>query len=151
MDCALPGFSGHGILQARILVWAAISFSKGSSQLRDWTQVTCTAGRFFIIWATKEATRVCVCVCVWVWVWVCGCVGVWGCVCVCIIICASDTLLEVQNLGLNKDLQNEKIYRLGSIKYPLHGSCAFNSCLRFHDELWPSLSEGCFFVTYNSY
>ena len=84
MDCALPGFSGHGILQARILVWAAISFSKGSSQLRDWTQVTCTAGRFFIIWATKEATRVCVCVCVCGCG--CGCVGVWVCggVCVCV-------------------------------------------------------------------
>ena len=47
MDCSLPGFSVHGISQARILEWAAISFSRGSSQLRDQTQVCCTAGRLF--------------------------------------------------------------------------------------------------------
>ena len=39
MDCGLPGSSVHGILQARILKWAAISFSKGSSQPRDQTRV----------------------------------------------------------------------------------------------------------------
>ena len=37
----------HGILQARILVWVAIPFSRGSSQPRDGTQVSCIAGRFF--------------------------------------------------------------------------------------------------------
>ena len=37
MDCSLPGFSVHGILQARILEWAANLFSRGSSQPRDWT------------------------------------------------------------------------------------------------------------------
>ena len=35
MDCSLPGSAAHGIFQARILEWAAISFSRGSSQLRD--------------------------------------------------------------------------------------------------------------------
>ena len=35
MDCSLPGSSVHGILQARILEWVAIPFSRGSSQLRD--------------------------------------------------------------------------------------------------------------------
>ena len=35
MDCGLPGSSVHGIFQARILEWVAISFSRGSSQLRD--------------------------------------------------------------------------------------------------------------------
>ena len=35
MDCSLPGSSVHGILQTRILEWVAISFSRGSSQLRD--------------------------------------------------------------------------------------------------------------------
>ena len=35
MDCSLPGFSVHGILQAKILEWVAIFFSRGSSQLRD--------------------------------------------------------------------------------------------------------------------
>ena len=40
MDCSLPGSSVHGILQARILEWVAISFSRGSSQPRDWTLVS---------------------------------------------------------------------------------------------------------------
>ena len=43
MDCSLPGSSIHGIFQARILEWFAISFSRGSSWPRDWTQVSCTA------------------------------------------------------------------------------------------------------------
>ena len=47
MDCSLPGFSVHGILQARILEWAAISFSRGSSRPRDWTWVSHNAGRCF--------------------------------------------------------------------------------------------------------
>ena len=47
MDCSLPGSSVHGILQARIQEWVAIPFSRGSSQPRDWTWVTCIAGRFF--------------------------------------------------------------------------------------------------------
>ena len=45
MDCSLPGSSVHGILQARIPEWVAISFSRGSSQFRDQTQVSCIAGR----------------------------------------------------------------------------------------------------------
>ena len=45
----------HGILQARIMEWVAIPFSRGSSQTRDWTQVSCIAGRLFAIWATREA------------------------------------------------------------------------------------------------
>ena len=40
-----PGSSVHGIFQARILEWVAISFSRGSSWPRDWTRVSCTAGR----------------------------------------------------------------------------------------------------------
>ena len=56
MDYSLPGSSVHGILQARILEWVAIPFSRGSSQLRDRTWVFCTAGRFFTIRATREAT-----------------------------------------------------------------------------------------------
>ena len=55
LDCSLPGFSVHGIFQARILEWADIYFSRGSSQPRDQTQVSCTAGRFFTDWATREA------------------------------------------------------------------------------------------------
>ena len=54
MDCSQPGFSIHGIFQARVLEWVAISFSRGSSRPRDWTQVSCIAGRHFTIWATRE-------------------------------------------------------------------------------------------------
>ena len=49
IDCSLPGSSVHGILQARILEWIAIPFSKASSHLRDWTWVSYIAGRFFTI------------------------------------------------------------------------------------------------------
>ena len=55
MDCSPPGSSLHGILQARILECIAISFSRGSSQPRDQTRVFCFAGRFFTLWATREA------------------------------------------------------------------------------------------------
>ena len=51
MDCSLPGFSVHGILQARILEWVSISFSRGSSRPRDQTQVSCITGRWFTNWA----------------------------------------------------------------------------------------------------
>ena len=54
MDCSLPGSSVHGIFQARILEWVAISFSKRSSRLRDWTRVSRIIGRHFTIWATRE-------------------------------------------------------------------------------------------------
>ena len=55
MDYSLPGSPVHGISQARILEWVAISFSRGSSWPRDQIQVSCIAGRFFTIWATREA------------------------------------------------------------------------------------------------
>ena len=55
MDCTLPGSSVPGILQTRILEWVAIPFSKGSSRPRDGTQVSCIAGKFFTVWATREA------------------------------------------------------------------------------------------------
>ena len=55
MDYSLPLSSVHGILQATMLEWVAIPFSRGSSQPRDWTWVFCVAGRFFTIWVTMEA------------------------------------------------------------------------------------------------
>ena len=55
MDCSLPGSSTYGILQARILEWVAISFSRGSSWPRDQTCISYIKGRFFTLWATKEA------------------------------------------------------------------------------------------------
>ena len=45
----------HGILQTRVLEWAVFHFSRGSSQPRDRTQVSCIAGGFFTSWATREA------------------------------------------------------------------------------------------------
>ena len=53
-----------GILQARILEWVAYPFSRGSSQPRSRTGVSCIAGGFFTSWATWEAP-VCMCVCVY--------------------------------------------------------------------------------------
>ena len=50
MDCILPGSSVHGIFEARVLEWVAISFSRGSSQCRDWTRVSCIAGRHLTVW-----------------------------------------------------------------------------------------------------
>ena len=67
MDCSPPSSSAHGILQVRILEWVAISFSRRSSQPRDWTRIPHTAGGFFTVWTTREAQEywsVCVCVCV---------------------------------------------------------------------------------------
>ena len=49
VNCSLPGSSVHGILQARIMEWVTNPFS------RNWTGVSCIPGRFFTIWATKEA------------------------------------------------------------------------------------------------
>ena len=54
-DCSPLGSSAHGILQARILEWLAIPFSRGSSWPRGWTLVSCIAGRFFTIWATWKS------------------------------------------------------------------------------------------------
>ena len=57
MNCSPAGFSVYGILQARILEWIAIPFSRGSSWPRDWTQVSCIAGSFFTIWTTGKSFR----------------------------------------------------------------------------------------------
>ena len=55
VDCSPPDSSVHGILQVRILEWVAIPFSRGSSQPRDWTWLSCIADRFFTIWGTRKA------------------------------------------------------------------------------------------------
>ena len=54
MDCSPPGSSIHGIFQARILEWAAISFSRGSSRPRDQTLISRIVDRHFTVWATRE-------------------------------------------------------------------------------------------------
>ena len=55
MGCSPPGSPVHGILQAWILEWVAIPFSKSSSQPKDWTQDSCIAGGFLTAWTTREA------------------------------------------------------------------------------------------------
>ena len=57
MDCSLPGSSVHGISQAGILEWVASSPSRGSSQLRDWSRISCTGKQMLYHWATREALR----------------------------------------------------------------------------------------------
>ena len=58
MDCSLPSSSVHGILQARILEWVAISFSRESSWPRERTQVSWIVGIFFTVWVTR-AEKLC--------------------------------------------------------------------------------------------
>ena len=58
IDCSLPGFSVHGVLQVRILEWVAIPFSRRSSQSRDRTHVSHIAGGFFTSWATKKPKNI---------------------------------------------------------------------------------------------
>ena len=60
MNCSPPGSSVHGILQARILEWVAISSSRGSFRAKDWTHIHfCTAGRFFTTSITWETWCLC--------------------------------------------------------------------------------------------
>ena len=61
MDCNSPSSSIHGIIQARILEWVTMSISRGSSQPKDWIQVSLIAGGFFTIWGTKEVCNQAAC------------------------------------------------------------------------------------------
>ena len=54
MDCSLSGPSPHGIFQAKVLEWIAISFSRGSSRPRNRTWLSRVAGRWFTVWATRD-------------------------------------------------------------------------------------------------
>ena len=57
LDCSPPGSSIHGIFQARILEWVAISFSRRSSQPRNWTQVSRIIGKCFTVWAMTHSQK----------------------------------------------------------------------------------------------
>ena len=76
MDCSLPGSSLDGILQASVLEWVAISFSRGSSRPRDWTQVSRIPGRRFNLWATRDVTSYDVLHVLWVHM-----ICIWACMC----------------------------------------------------------------------
>ena len=53
-------YTVHGILKARLLEWVAFPFSRGSSQPKDRTQVSCIVGGFFTSLATREAQEYCI-------------------------------------------------------------------------------------------
>ena len=55
IDCSPPDFSVHGILQTSVLEWIAIPFSRGTSQPRDWTLVSCVSCTLFTIWAIGKS------------------------------------------------------------------------------------------------
>ena len=55
--CDPMNYRVHGILQGRILEWVAFPFSRGSSQPRDWTQVTHIESIFFTSWTTREVQQ----------------------------------------------------------------------------------------------
>ena len=57
VDCSPPGSSVNGIVQARILKWIAIPFSRWSSRSKDQTRGSSIAGRFFTVWATGKILR----------------------------------------------------------------------------------------------
>ena len=61
MDCSPPGSSVHGIFQARILEWVAISFSRGSFQPRDWTHVSYVSCLNKRVLCEQQTTDKCVC------------------------------------------------------------------------------------------
>ena len=95
MDCSLPSSSVYGILQARVLECVAISSSRGSSQTRDQTHVSCISRWVLYLWVTWEAlymdeyTCAYTCICVYV---VCAyiCIELYVCACYacfCIYIC----------------------------------------------------------------
>ena len=56
-DCSPPGSSVHGISQARILEWVAIFFSRGSSQLKDLSGISCIVRQILYHWTTWEALK----------------------------------------------------------------------------------------------
>ena len=69
-NCSPPGSSVHGILQAIILEWVVTSFSWGSSRPRDWTWVSCIAGRFFISLVTREAPHIYVYMNIYIYIYI---------------------------------------------------------------------------------
>ena len=66
MNCSPLGSSVHEIHQARMLEWVAISLLQEVFQPRDWTQLACISGRFFTIWATREAPYIYIYIYIWV-------------------------------------------------------------------------------------
>ena len=68
-NCSPPGSFVHGVLQARTLEWVAMTLSRRSSWPRDWTRVSCIAGWFFTIWATRVEVIDRLCLFLWHSLW----------------------------------------------------------------------------------
>ena len=83
MGSSLPGPSVHGISQARILEWVAISISKGSSWPRDWTCISCIAGRFFSS-EPPGKLLIYIYVCMYVYTYIHIHICIYVCMCVCV-------------------------------------------------------------------
>ena len=83
MDESPPGSTVHGILQARILEWVAMPFSRGSYWPRNWIQVSLHCKQILYHLSYREATYMCVCVCVYIYtqhiLFMHSCVGHFGC------------------------------------------------------------------------
>ena len=114
MDYSLPNSSIHGIFQARILEWVAISFSMGSSQPRDRTLVSCTASRLFTVWATRED----------LWLTVARDKQIWE----------IPTLPGPQRWGRDQDIKGLCPHRLRSLMPPW----AFKDTHKTHEKLYIS-------------
>ena len=74
MDCSLPGYLVHGIFQARVLEWVAISISRGSSWLRDQTRVFCIANRGLYKYEKKKKyiyIYICTCTQLYIYTYTC--------------------------------------------------------------------------------
>ena len=99
VDCSLPGSSIHGILQARILEWVAISFSRGSSPPRDWTQISHIAGRCFNLWVTREAPRYINNLYWYIYICIYMYIHIYVCVYICIYISEEFNFLKKKKLG----------------------------------------------------
>ena len=97
MDYSPLGSSVHGISQARMLEWDAISFSRGSSWPRDWTLISCIGRQVFHYWATWEAHILCVCVCVYQMCIKHNFIYIYVCVCVCVCVCVAAAAKSLQS------------------------------------------------------
>ena len=130
MNCSLPGSSVHGIFQARILEWVAISFSSRSCLPRDRTHVSCIAGGFF---TTKLSGKL-LYIYIYIYIYMCVCVCVYPYICE---IHRSPLFLQIIiTCHVNILFKQKCIYMCVYIVIILYqyikGCLLINSCVVFH-------------------
>ena len=132
MDCSLPGSSIHGIFQAKVLEWVAISFSRRSSQPRNWTWVSCIVGKCFTVWATREVrglteiiyvTAQCLAQCNY---------SIYYCCCCLILICRFSNVFPQSSGALQWKWWSP----------PAVSSSGYSWRWKIHDKIWHTLSLG---------